>query len=72
MDEFMVYFWKKKNQNTLLTWNSIYEKIQKKNLDTIGLLRKLCHAFKQANKDGKTSIYSMEDTLNLVKQTVIF
>lgn len=64
-------FLKKKIRKYLLTQDSIYEKVQKKNVVIMGPLGKLWHALEQENKWGKSSTYSLEALLNFVGHTVL-
>lgn len=59
------------DQTSLLNQDSIYEKIQKKNVDVMGSLQKFLNALEQANKEGQSSTYLMEDLLRLVQQTAL-
>ena len=59
------------DQKYLLNKDSIYEKIQKKNVDVMSPLQKFLNALEQPNKEGQSSTYLMEDLLRLVQQTAL-
>ena len=59
------------DQKSLLNQDSIYEKIQKKNVDVMSPLQKFLNALEQPNIEGQSSTYLMEDLLRLVQQTAL-
>ena len=63
LDKFILQLVKEKRQKALLAQDMLYEKIQKKNVDVMGPLRKLLQFLEQAKREGENSTVVLENLL---------
>ena len=71
LDKFILQLVKEKRQKALLAQDMLYEKIQKKNVDVMGPLRKLLQFLEQAKREGENSTVVLENLPRFSPKSVL-